>query len=161
MADDVKVSMGGVAVGSAAGSLSIIGLGSCVGVALYCPLQKIGGLAHIVLPDSSRARPGTGMEKFANVGIPALLDRMGQQGASILFTHARLVGGASMFKATAGEGMFNIGESNVAACRDMLRKFRVKVIGEDVLGTRGRTMRFDLDTGKINVRYVDGTTIEL
>ena len=32
-----------------------LGLGSCVGVALYDPERKVGGLAHIMLPSSNGA----------------------------------------------------------------------------------------------------------
>jgi len=164
MADEeIKVGMGDIAVARNEGTLAIIGLGSCVGVALYYPKGKIGGLAHIMLPDSKRSRPGTNMEKYADVGLPVMLDRMKRQGAESLWITARLVGGASMFKGTNANGVggFNIGESNVAACREFLKKEKIRIAGEEVLGTKGRTMRFDLITGKIVVRYVDGITLEL
>jgi chemotaxis protein CheD len=57
--------------------------------------------------------------------------------------------------------MFNIGENNVRACREFLKKERIRIVGEEVLGTSGRTMRFDLATGKITVRYADGSGTEL
>src|SRR5512143_2074256 len=116
MADEeIKVGMGDIAVAQNTGTLAIIGLGSCVGVALYYPKGRIGGLAHIMLPDSARSRPGTNMDKYADVGLPAMLGRMKKLGAEPLWMTARLVGGASMFKTSAnGAGGFNIGESNVA-----------------------------------------------
>ena len=161
--DEIKVGMGDIAVTQNTGTLAIIGLGSCVGVALYYPKARIGGLAHIMLPDSRRSRPGTNMEKYADVGLPVMLERMKKLGAEPLWMTAKLVGGASMFKASNGNGAggFNIGESNVAACRDFLRKEKIRITGEEVLGTKGRTMRFDLLTGKIIVRYVDGAIIEI
>ena len=164
MADDeIKVGMGDIAVARNPNILAIIGLGSCVGVALYYPKGRIGGLAHIMLPDSSRSRPGTVMEKYADVGLPTMIDRMKKLGADPLWMTARLVGGASMFKnpAVNGAGTFNIGESNVAACRNYLKAQKIRIAGEEVLGNKGRTMRFDLATGKIVVRYVDGVTLEL
>lgn len=164
MADEeIKVGMGDIAVAQNTGTLAIIGLGSCVGVALYYPKGRIGGLAHIMLPDSSRSRPGTNMDKYADVGLPVMLGRMKKLGAEPLWMTARLVGGASMFKTTNtnGAGGFNIGESNVAACKEFLKKEKIRLAGEEVLGTKGRTMRFDLLTGKIFVRYVDGATLEL
>ena len=161
--EEIKVGMGDIAVSKNAGTLAIIGLGSCVGVALYYPKSKIGGLAHIMLPDSKRSRPGTNMEKYADVGLPVMLDRMKKIGAEPLWMTAKLIGGASMFKSTManGAGGFNIGESNVAACKEYLKKEKIRLAGEEVLGTKGRTMRFDLLTGKIAVRYVDGITLEL
>jgi chemotaxis protein CheD len=161
MDEEIKVGMGDISVAKAPVTLAIVGLGSCVGVALYCPKAKIGGLAHVMLPDSSRSRPGGAMEKFADVGIPVMIERMKKLGGDPLFTSARLVGGASMFKAGNGAGAFNIGESNVDACRRSLKLARIRVAGEDVLGGRGRTMRFSLETGKIVIKYVDGTLKEL
>jgi chemotaxis protein CheD len=164
MAEEIKVGMGDIAVARAPGTLTIIGLGSCVGVALYYPKERIGGLAHIMLPDSTRSRSSTSREKFADTGLPILLDRLKKNGAEPLWMTARLIGGASMFKTTSPGGtnpMFSIGENNVAACREFLKKERIRLVGEDVLGTSGRTMRFDLATGKITIRQASGSGSEL
>lgn len=159
--EEIRVGMGDISVAQSPNMLAIIGLGSCVGVALYYPKAKIGGLAHIMLPDSSKARPGMSTDKYADTGLKIMLDRLRKMNVEPLFMTARLVGGASMFKTSNNQGAFNIGENNVAACREFLKREKVKVTGEEVLGTKGRTMRFDLDTGRISVRYVDGKTIEL
>jgi chemotaxis receptor (MCP) glutamine deamidase CheD len=37
----------------------------------------------------------------------------------------------------------------------------IRLVGEEVLDTNGRTMRFDLTTGKITVRQADGKGSEL
>ncbi|HUL62711.1 MAG TPA: chemotaxis protein CheD [Methanocella sp.] len=163
-ADEIKVGMGDLAVARAPATLAIIGLGSCVGVALYYQKERIGGLAHIMLPDSTKSRNTTSREKFADTGLPILLDRLKKSGADPLWVTARLIGGASMFKTTGPQGssaMFNIGENNVRACREFLKKERIRIVGEEVLGTSGRTMRFDLVTGRITVRFADGSGTEL
>ena len=165
--NDIKVGMGDIAVSRSPDVLTIIGLGSCVGVAFYYPKERIGGLAHIMLPDSTKSRNTTSREKFADTGLAIMLDRIRKAGAEPMWMTARLIGGASMFKTTGGmpgtpgSAMFNIGENNVHACREFMRKERIKIIGEEVMGSTGRTMRFDLSTGKIYVRYADGTGIEL
>jgi chemotaxis protein CheD len=164
LAEEIKVGMGDIAVARAPGTLAIIGLGSCVGVALYYQKERIGGLAHIMLPDSSKSRSNTSREKFADTGLAILLDRLNRSGADQLWITARLVGGASMFKNNNPAGMnsmFNIGENNVRACREFLKREHIRVVGEEVMGTTGRTMRFDLATGKIMVRQADGFTMEL
>ncbi len=48
-------------------------LGSCVGLALYDRQQKIGGLAHIVLPDSRGSEHRLG--KYVNTAVPSLMDQ--------------------------------------------------------------------------------------
>jgi chemotaxis protein CheD len=163
-ATEIKVGMGDIAIARAPCTLAIIGLGSCVGVALYYPKERIGGLAHIMLPDSSKSRNNASREKFADTGLAILLEHLKKNGADPMWMTARLVGGASMFKTSGPNGsnpMFNIGENNVRACREFLKKERIRVTGEEVLGTVGRTMRFDLSTGKIIIRYADGCGTEL
>jgi chemotaxis protein CheD len=164
VADEIKVGMGDIAVAGAPSTLAIIGLGSCVGVALYYPKECIGGLAHIMLPDSTKSPSNTSREKFADTGLPMMLERLKKSGAEQLWMTARIVGGASMFKTSSPKGaspMFQIGENNVRACREFLKKEHIRIVGEEVLGTYGRTMRFDLTTGKITVRQADGIGTEL
>lgn len=163
-ASETRIGMGEIVVAQAPATLTIIGLGSCVGVALYYPKEKIGGLAHIMLPDSSKARRTTSRDKFADTGLAKMLELMKKSGADPLWITARLVGGASMFKNINTDGnscMFNIGQSNVLACREFLKNERIRLTGEEVLGSAGRTMRFDLSTGRIWVRYADGSGTEL
>ncbi len=161
--NEVRVGMGDIVVARAPGTLSIVGLGSCVGVALYHPRSRVGGLAHVMLPDSSKSKSSTSREKFADTGLAILLERLKKEGAEASGLSARLAGGAHMFKFSGGAGnaVFNIGDNNVSACREFLRREHIRIAGEDVLGTTGRTMRFDLATGRVWVRYADGSGIEL
>ncbi len=49
-------------------------LGSCIGVAIYDPFVKVGGLLHFMLPDS-RIDPQKAQRNpwmFADTGIPSL-----------------------------------------------------------------------------------------
>jgi chemotaxis protein CheD len=154
------VGMGEIIVMHNPATLSIIGLGSCVGVAIYNSRMKVGGLAHIMLPDSKRARPGANMKKFADTGIAIMLDDMKKFGAEPMWCTAKLIGGASMFQ-SVDKSAFNIGADNVAICKEILKRERIKIVSEDVLGNKGRTMKFDLITGKVIVKYVDGTIKEL
>jgi len=155
--------MGDLVVSRNSGILTIIGLGSCVGVALYYSKGKIGGLSHVMLSNSTKSRPSANMDKYADIGLPKMLLAMQKIGAEPQSMTARLIGGANMFKSSAGVsvGGFNIGENNVTACREFCKTQKIRITGEEVLGNKGRTMRFDLNTGKISVRYVDGTILEL
>ncbi|MGQ9653162.1 MAG: chemotaxis protein CheD [Thermodesulfobacteriota bacterium] len=56
-------------------------LGSCIGIAIYDPEVRVGGMLHFILPDSSMApqKAGTKPAMFADTGIPRLFaDRVGQ-----------------------------------------------------------------------------------
>lgn len=132
------------------------GLGSCLGIALYEPQSKLGGLAHTLLPVP---RPGidenrTG--KFVAMAIRSMAEEMLRQGAAEERLAAKLVGGANMFEQLhqpPGEG---IGARNIRAAREVLDKMRIAVVAEEVGGHHGRTMEFDLETGQVVVRSVRG-----
>ena len=74
MTELIKVGMADYKVGRYPASLISYGLGSCVGIALYDPVTKIGGLAHIMLPDSKQARSTENPAKFADTALPKMLD---------------------------------------------------------------------------------------
>ncbi len=50
------IGIGRMHVGSDGETLTSIGLGSCVGLILYDKVHKIGGMAHIMLPDSNESK---------------------------------------------------------------------------------------------------------
>ncbi len=75
-----------------------LGLGSCIGVAIYDPVTKIGGLIHILLPTSQGFENGNhARTKFADSGIVELVDALTRAGASRVRMRAKMAGGASMF----------------------------------------------------------------
>jgi chemotaxis protein CheD len=137
--------------------LSCLGLGSCVGVCLYDPTAKVGGLAHILLPDSAGKRykkPG----KFADTGIEALLAFMKEEGSLVKNIKAKIVGGASMFSTSMPEsnGAFCMGPKNIEAVKTVLSAKGIKIEAEDTGGSQGRTIEFHVGSGKIIIRTMTG-----
>ncbi|MEA3282042.1 MAG: chemotaxis protein CheD [Euryarchaeota archaeon] len=139
--------------------LVTIGLGSCVGIALYDSRAKVGGLSHVMLPDSTQAR-NTNPGKFADTAIPLTIHDMMDIGARKLRTIAKIAGGAHMFSGIKGNTM-NIGERNIAAVKKKLTEEHIKIVAEDLGGSNGRTLRFDLVSGKVLVKTVRGVDKEL
>lgn len=132
-----------------------IGLGSCCGVVLYDESNKIAGLVHILLSDSIHEKNILNKSKYADSGIKALYEEMRKAGANTKFIRAKLAGGAHMFNfKNTDSSIFNIGEKNVKACKDILAKLRIPVISEDVLGSCGRTITFDTLTNKLSIKSV-------
>ncbi len=76
MASTIKVSMADLKVAKAPDSLTTLGLGSCIGLTLYDPASKIGGLVHYMLPDSTKLRNNTNIAKFGDTGIRELYNQM-------------------------------------------------------------------------------------
>lgn len=132
--------------------LITVGLGSCVGIALWDPVVKIGGLSHIMLPDSEAIKnhrkfnPG----KFANTALPLLLDHMIKSGAVKRRIVAKIAGGAQMFNFSR----FDVGKRNVEAVKSMLEEHSIKLLAEDVLGDKGRTILFNCENGVLIVKKI-------
>lgn len=148
--------------GRGEGTLTALGLGSCVAIALWDSATRTGGMAHVLLP----APPPRGADfhvpgRYAQTAVPRLLETVLELGAARATVTARLVGGASMFTNLIAPGLIHTGERNVLAAREALHSRGVPVIGEWVGGDFGRTVIFDLATGKVIARSVRHGTREL
>ncbi|AGK97808.1 chemotaxis protein [Clostridium pasteurianum] len=131
-----------------------VGLGSCVGIALYDQYKKIGGLAHIMLPDSRQFNNITNEKKFADLAIPILIEKMVKQGSSVRNIKAKIAGGASMFNFTDKRMNMDIGKRNSMAVKNMLREFNIPILSEDVGGNKGRTMILRTSDFIVQIRTV-------
>jgi len=128
--------------------LSIPGLGSCVGLALRDVVSGIGGLAHVVLPDSKEGNDAlTQPGKYADTAVSGLVERMLAIGAEVLYLRAKLVGGANVLTS----GGFD-GSKNSDRVRKELCAIPIKIISEDLGSNLGRSMTFDTGDGKITIR---------
>lgn len=128
-------------------------LGSCVGVALYDRRLHLGGLAHVVLPDS--AGHGSPPGKYADTAVAALVSELkALAGSQPLRLTARLVGGAKMFAFHAGPA---VGEQNVEALEILLKQANIPIIARDCGGSKGRRMTLDIASGQITIESVGDT----
>ena len=150
-----SIRMGEMCVGGAGDSLRTL-LGSCVGLALYDRRRKIGGLAHIVLPDSRGKvdRPG----KFVDTAIPALIEQMEQHAGQRLTLTAKIAGGASMFSTKVAA---NIGLQNIESCEQLLHDLRIPILAKHCGGEQGRRMTLDTGNGIVLIEIVGQDPIEL
>jgi chemotaxis protein CheD len=154
MSDDlqeIRVRVADFAVAEA-GTISTIGLGSCVAIALYDAAARVGGLAHVLLPNESMSRDRSNPAKFSTTAVPLLLAEMDRLGAQLARIRAKIVGGASMFASLVPNGGMNIGERNVAAVRCALAQARVPIVGEDTGSDYGRSVYLFLEDGRVEVR---------
>ncbi len=138
------------------------GLGSCVGVCLYDPDSKVGGLAHVMLPNSSEATSQRPLSKFADQAVPMLLEEMAKMGAASRRLVCKIAGGAQMLIAPGfSTNGFNVGERNVEAVKAVLEQHRVSLRNSDTGGTRGRTLFIHVASGRIIVRTIGEKETEL
>ena len=153
----ITVMMGQWAVASAPGILRTL-LGSCAGVVLYDRQARLGGIAHIVLPDSrgDSSLPG----KYADNAIPALITDLEKLAARRLrgWLTAKLFGCANMFQTN---GPLEIGRLNREAVERILAECNVPIIATDIGGEAGRRLTFDLQTGIVAVKVPGGAEYEI
>jgi len=141
--------------------LITLGLGSCVGIGLYDPLLKIGGLLHIMLPDSTQFTNVNKPAKFADLGIPLMIRDLKRQGVNQHRIQAKLVGGAQMFSGLGTKMIMNIGQRNIDATKKLLRELGISILAEELGGNRGRTMIMDISTGSVTVRTLGNQLKEI
>ena len=154
MSEIIKVGMADLNVCVAPNGITTLGLGSCVGIALRDPVTKIGGLAHIMLPDSTSIRNNTNIPKFADTGIEELVKQVVAKGASRARLVAKIAGGAQMFAFQTQSDMVRIGERNVEASKKKLRELKIPILAEDTGKNYGRTVIFYPETGDFIIRAV-------
>lgn len=143
------VPVAGYAVSRTSGILSSVGLGSCVALIMHDPTSQVGALAHILLPSETMSRDRSKPAKFASTAPAFLLDEMRRFGSTGVPV-ARIVGGSSMFGSLLSNGV-NMGERNVMAVRQALEKAGIALASEDVGGDYGRSISFDVATGRVKV----------
>jgi len=143
------------------GVLVTYALGSCVGICVYDRKLKIGGLSHIMLPDSSMFRSGEiNRMKFADTAIPDMVDILMRKGADRKSLSAKIAGGAQMFKVQEDSALGNIGDRNIKSVKVMLGELRIPIMAEDTGLNYGRTVFFDIATGIMKVQSLNRSISE-
>lgn len=170
MSELISVGVAELKVSSNSTVLASFGLGSCVAVAIFDPLRKIGGLAHVMLPES-RGRPPleTAKGKFADTAVPELVQELVNMGARQKGLKCKIVGGSQMFElpsstrkdgAIATSPASQIGARNIEAVKRELESLRIPLLGEDTGGNYGRTVKFNPRTGEVEVSSINhGRTV--
>lgn len=155
----VKVAQ--AAVGGPDDTLVTLGLGSCVAILLHDAEARVGGLAHVLLPEPALSRDQSNASKFATTAVPALVQEMARMGARPGRLKARLVGGAAMFQTLMVPGSLNMGARNINASRQALEDAGIPVVAEEVGGDYGRSVRFYVGAGKTTVSSVGKADVVL
>jgi len=158
---DIKVGIADLNLVLDPGSIMTIGLGSCIGIALYDKTIKVAGLAHIMLPDSTQFKNNTNPMKFADLAIPLLIEKMEEQGCKKRNLIAKIAGGASMFNFSDKSIISDIGKRNAEAVKKTLKDKLIPIVAEETGGNKGRTMILQANDGKVILKVVGLEIIEL
>lgn len=131
--------------------LATYALGSCIGLAVHDPMARVGGLLHFMLPDSTidRSRAQQEPYRFADTGIPRLIEEVCSRGASKRRLVAAAAGAASMMDPNR---VFEIGRRNYQAMRRLLWKAGLLLQAEAIGGDRSRTVYLEIGSGRFWMR---------
>ncbi|MEO5961681.1 MAG: chemotaxis protein CheD [Opitutaceae bacterium] len=137
-------------------TLSTYALGSCIGVAAYDPVGKIGGLLHLMLPDSAISpQKALGQPAmFVDTGLPLLLRSLAGLRADQLRLHILIAGGAAVL---CGADSFKIGDKNIRATTDCLARHGLTARHSVIGGTINRTLHLEIGSGSITLKTPAGT----
>lgn len=135
-------------------------LGSCLGITIYDPVKKIGGLLHIMLPDSKidAAKAASIPAMFVDTGVPRLFHATYNLGADRGRLVVKVAGGAQLLDQ---QGIFNIGARNFDALGKLLAQNGLRTHATDVGGLSSRTVRLDLTTGQVTIKTPGATPYPL
>lgn len=154
MSEVIKVGMADLNVCKAPNVITTLGLGSCIGLVLYDPVTKVGGMVHYMLPDSTKVRNNGNIAKFGDTGIRELLKRVVAAGANRTRLVAKIAGGARMFEVSGLSDVGNIGARNAEEARKVLKELGIRLIAEDTGLNYGRTVELHCDTGEFYIKSV-------
>lgn len=133
-------------------------LGSCLGITIYDPASRVGGMLHVMLPlstiDVAKATENPCM--FVDTGVPRLFLESYKLGAVKQRLEVKVAGGACT-NGSEEDDYFQIGKRNITIFRKLLWKNGVMLKSSDVAGTVSRTISLEIGTGIVSMR-INGTT---
>lgn len=156
MSGTVRVGMADYKICHSPQKISTLGLGSCLGVILYDKSSKTCGMAHVMLPDSTRIPTQQNNRfKFMDTCLQDMYDELTQKnGIPSGKLIAKIAGGAKMFAHRSNNSMLNVGEQNIVKAKEMLKGWKIPILAEDTGNEYGRTITFDPSNGELHIKTV-------
>jgi chemotaxis protein CheD len=140
-----NVDTGKIDVGNAQHVLIANSIGSCIAVALFDFHKRIGGLAHVMLPGKAPENSGTEKFRYAEDAIKELIKGLKDRGGRKVNMKACIAGGGNVLKRTDDV----ICQANIDAVMNILKKQRIFIVSSSVGGQVRRSLKFDIETGKV------------
>lgn len=150
----IVVGMADLNITANPGVLTTLGLGSCVGITLYDPISKAGGMAHCMLPNSTQITNNSNTAKFVDTAIIELINRMIKIGAQRRRLVAKIAGGAQMFSFDSKSESLRIGDRNVQTTLLILKQLGIRILSQDTGQNYGRTIELYTDDGRLVIKTI-------
>lgn len=150
----IRVDMAQIKFCKGSDLITTLGLGSCVGIVIYEEQMKLCGMAHIMLPNSTKLGGDENPSKYADTAVLLLVDGLVKQGAEKANLKAKIAGGAQMFAFQSENEILQIGYRNIKATIMALKKQQIPLVASDVGKDYGRTILFCPETAKMSIKSV-------
>ncbi|MDO8350701.1 MAG: chemotaxis protein CheD [Gallionella sp.] len=128
-------------------------LGSCISIALWHPLLRIGGMCHFVLPNRLKRLNHEPKGHYADEAIELMLHEISKRNTRPSDYHVKLFGGGNMFEHVPARQTLNIARDNIEAARILLKAHGFVIQAEHVGGNGHRRIIFDLHDGSVLMKH--------
>jgi chemotaxis protein CheD len=131
-------------------------LGSCVAIAVWHPVLRIGGLCHFMLPYRPQRRCGDALDgRYADEALLLFMAELRRTSTAAAEYRVKLFGGGRMFERDRqAQRPADISQRNVEAGRDLLATHGFGLHAQDLGGHGHRNVVFDLWSGDVWMRRV-------
>lgn len=144
---NINITQGEYAVSDIAGGVITTILGSCIATCIWDPVQKVGGMNHILL---ARAQTAGGVSDYAGVNaMELLINGLVRLGADRMRLNAKVFGGARMIS-----GLSDVGNTNASFILEYLDREGIPCLGKSLGGVSARQIRFFPSEGRAMQRTV-------
>jgi len=134
-------------------------LGSCVAIVLWNQENQLGGMCHIVLPDSAQSNNSCD-DRFADCVVDQFAKKVKDAGTLPREYWVGVYGGGNMFPAVHFKNDTPIGEKNIHAAYTCLKKHGFKIVHEDIGGAVYRMLILNMQSGEVVLRNTDIPVIQ-
>lgn len=120
-------------------------LGSCLGIAVHDPVAAVGGMLHVMLPNSqvNPEKAAVNPAMFVDTGLPALFKAVYALGGVKSRIRIAVAGGAGE------DQVFAIGKRNFILLRKMLWTNGLMIAAHDTGGKAARNMYLEIGSGRV------------
>lgn len=150
----IRVGMADYKICNPPNQLTTLGLGSCMGVVICDRSTGLCGMAHVMLPDSTKITNNENRMKFADTCLDDMCQELVEKGANPTKFYAKIAGGAKMFSYLSDNEMLNIGSQNVKAVHAFLEQHKIPIEAEDVEKDYSRSIVFNPKNGLLYIKAV-------
>ncbi|MBW8040564.1 MAG: chemotaxis protein CheD [Planctomycetes bacterium] len=125
-------------------------VGSCVSVCLYNIRNGWAGMNHFLM-DYPKTEADCDIGKYGSTATEYIINNLMKGDPVAGHFRAQVFGGAGVIKGVRVPE--EIGRKNVEVALELLKATRIRIINQEIGGTRGRRIKFNTATGEVQWRF--------